>query len=63
VKENEIELGMGDCNNVAFNGNGKIVIVVGLNSQFVVLEVGRNETNPGQLIFKRKQNSGGGGSG
>jgi hypothetical protein len=48
---------------VAFNGNGKIAIVVGYNSQFVVLEVGRNETNPGQFIFKRKVNSGIGGSG
>jgi hypothetical protein len=45
-KEDEIELEMGNCNNVAFNGNGRIVVVVGRNSQFVVLEVGRNETNP-----------------
>jgi hypothetical protein len=48
---------------VAFNGNGRIAVVEGSNSQFVVLEVGRNGTNPGQLIIKRKVNSGGGGSG
>jgi hypothetical protein len=53
---------MGDCINVAFKGDGRIAVVVGRDSQFVVLEVGRNETNPGQFIFKRKQNSGGGGS-
>jgi hypothetical protein len=53
-KEDEIELEMGDCYNVAFNGDGGIAVVVGLSNQFVVLEVGRNETNPGQLIFKRK---------
>jgi hypothetical protein len=47
---------------VAFNGNGRISVVVGISNQFVVLEVGRNETNPDQFIFKRKQNSGGGGS-
>jgi hypothetical protein len=46
VKEDEIELGMGSCYNVAFSGNGRIVVVVGFSSQFVVLEVGRNETNP-----------------
>jgi hypothetical protein len=46
VKENEIELEMGDCVNVAFKGNGRIAVVVGYNSQFVGLEVGRNETNP-----------------
>jgi hypothetical protein len=62
VKEDEIELEMGDCYNVAFKGDGRIVVVVGSNSQFVVLEVGRNETNPGQLIFKSKVNSGSGGS-
>jgi hypothetical protein len=62
VKENEIELGMGDCRNVAFNGDGRIAVVVGLYSQFVVLEIAINETNPGQFIFKRKENSGGGGS-
>jgi hypothetical protein len=62
-KEDEIELGMGICQNVAFKGDGRIAVVVGYSNQFVVLEVGRNETNPGQLIFKRKVNSGGGGSG
>jgi hypothetical protein len=46
TKEDEIELGMGLCHNVAFNGNGRIAVVVGYHSQFVVLEVGRNETNP-----------------
>jgi hypothetical protein len=39
---------------VAFKGNGRIAVVVGYNNQFVVLEVGRNETNPGKLIIKRK---------
>jgi hypothetical protein len=47
---------------VAFKGDGTIVVVVGSNSQFVVLEVGRNETNIDKLIFKKKINSGGGGS-
>jgi hypothetical protein len=61
-KEDEIELGMGDCRNVAFNEDGRILVVVGYSNQFVVLEVGRNETKPGQFIFKRKVNSGGGGS-
>jgi hypothetical protein len=46
VKEDEIELGRGDCNNVAFNGDGRIAVVVGYSNQFVMLEVGRNETNP-----------------
>jgi hypothetical protein len=62
VKENEIELGMGDCYNVAFNGDGRIAVVVGYSNQFVVLEVGRNETNIDKLIFKRKVISDGGGS-
>jgi hypothetical protein len=46
VKEDEIDLEMGSYRNVAFKGDGRIVVVVGSNSQFVVLEVGRNETNP-----------------
>jgi hypothetical protein len=46
VKEDEIELEIGSCYNVAFNGNGKIAIVVGFNSQIVVIEFERNETNP-----------------
>jgi hypothetical protein len=46
VKEDEIELGMGSCMNVAFKGDGRIAVVVGFNNSFVVLEVGRNETNP-----------------
>jgi hypothetical protein len=54
---------MGDCANLAFKGDGRKVIIAGYNSQFVVLEVGRNETDPDHLIFKRKENSGGGGSG
>jgi hypothetical protein len=62
VKVDEIDLEMGNCNNVAFKGDGRIAVVVGYSNQFVVLEVGRNETNPGQFIFKRKVNSGGGGS-
>jgi hypothetical protein len=47
---------------VAFKGDGRIAVVVGYNSQFVVLDVGRNETNPVQFIFKRKVNSSVGGS-
>jgi hypothetical protein len=62
-KEDEIDLEMGSCFNVAFKGDGRIAVVVGYSNQYVVLEVGRNETNPGQLIFKRKVNSGGSGSG
>jgi hypothetical protein len=62
VKEDEIELGMEDYHNVAFNGDGGIAVVVGFSNQFVLLEVGRNETNPGQFIYKRKMISGGGGS-
>jgi hypothetical protein len=46
VKEDEFDLEMGDCLHVAFNRNGKIAVVVGYFNQFVVLEVGRNETNP-----------------
>jgi hypothetical protein len=42
VKEDEIELGMGYCRNVAFNGDGRIAVVVGYSNQFVVLEVVRN---------------------
>jgi hypothetical protein len=42
VKEDEIDLEMGSCYNVAFNGNGRIAVVVGFYNQFVVLEVGRN---------------------
>jgi hypothetical protein len=45
---------MGEWHNVAFNGNGRIVVVVGLERKFMVIEVGRNEANPGQLNFKRK---------
>jgi hypothetical protein len=63
VKEDEIGLEMGNCYNVAFKGDGRIAVVVGYSNQFVVLEVGRNETSPGQFIFKRKMISGGGGSG
>jgi predicted nucleic acid-binding protein len=54
-KEDENDLDMEDCFNVAFNGNGKIAVVVGYNDQFAALEVGRNETNPSQLIFKKKK--------
>jgi hypothetical protein len=31
---------------VAFNGNGRIAVVVGYFNQFVAMEIGRNETNP-----------------
>jgi hypothetical protein len=46
VKEDEIELGMGNFMNVAFKGDGRIAVVVGYSNLFVVLEFGRNETNP-----------------
>jgi hypothetical protein len=59
LKEDEIDLEMADCRNVAFKRDGRVAVVVGLNSQFVVLEIGRNETDPDQLIFKRKKISGG----
>jgi hypothetical protein len=39
---------------VAFNGNGGIAVVVGLNSLFGVLEIGRNEYSQDTLIIKRK---------
>jgi hypothetical protein len=45
-KEDEINLGVINCYNVAFNGNGKIAVVVCSPSQFVILEVGRNVTYP-----------------
>jgi hypothetical protein len=53
---------MGDFYNVAFNNDGRIAVVVEYSGQFVVLEIGRNNTSPDQLIFKRKKNSGGGGT-
>jgi hypothetical protein len=34
------------CHNVAFIENGRIAVVVGHPNKLVVLEVGRNETNP-----------------
>jgi hypothetical protein len=37
---------MGLCRNVALKGNGRMAVVVGYNSQFVVLEIRRNEINP-----------------
>jgi hypothetical protein len=45
VKVDEINLEMNECRNAAFNGNGRIAVVVEYNSQFAVLEVGRNETS------------------
>jgi hypothetical protein len=51
-KEDEIDLGTEHCMSVSFKGDGKIAIVV--CSKYVVLEFGRNETNPDYLIFKRK---------
>jgi hypothetical protein len=54
VKENEIDLEMRDCRNLAFNGNGRLAVVAGYNSHFVVVEIGRNETSTDHLIFKRK---------
>jgi hypothetical protein len=29
VKEQELDLGMKGCNNVAFNGDGKIAVIAG----------------------------------
>jgi hypothetical protein len=60
-KVHEIDLGMTDCRNVAFNGRGNIAIVVGLDSLFGVIEIGRNETDLDQLVLKRKRISSGGG--
>jgi hypothetical protein len=45
TKEDEIELGMGVYQSVAFKGDGRIAVVIDNSKQFVVLEVGRNETN------------------
>jgi hypothetical protein len=47
VKEDEIDLGIDDCYNVAFNGDGRIAVMVNFTVKFSVLEVERNETNPG----------------
>jgi hypothetical protein len=58
-----MDFGYGSYNNVAFIGSGRIAVVVGYNSHFVVVEVERNVSNPDQLIFKRKVNSSGGVSG
>jgi hypothetical protein len=46
VQEDEIELGMVDCQNVALKGDGSIAVVVGRASQFVVIEIGKNWNNP-----------------
>jgi hypothetical protein len=44
---------MGNCHNVAFNKGGRYAVVVGLNKEFVVLDIERNETDPpGQLFIK-----------
>jgi hypothetical protein len=47
---------------VAYNGNERIAVEMGYSNHFVMMEIGRNETNPGQFIFKRKVDSGGGGN-
>jgi hypothetical protein len=60
-KVNEIDLGIIDCRNVAFNGRGNIAVVVGIDSLFGVIEIGRNETDLDQLVLKRKRISSGGG--
>jgi hypothetical protein len=31
--------------NVVFKGDGRLAVVVGINNLFVVIEIGRNETN------------------
>jgi hypothetical protein len=50
VMDLEISLSM----NVAINENGRFAVVVGHESQFVVIEIERNEINSNQLKFKRK---------
>jgi hypothetical protein len=45
---------MDNCLNVAFNGDGTILVVVGFNNQFVVIEIGRSKVNSNKLILKRK---------
>jgi hypothetical protein len=44
---------MNDCWNVDFNAKGKIAVVVGGGNQFMVLEIGKNLTNPEQMIIIR----------
>jgi hypothetical protein len=46
VKKDEIDLGMVICLNVAFNGNGRMAVVVRPSSKLMVIEIGRNETSP-----------------
>jgi hypothetical protein len=36
---------MASCMNVVFKGDGRLAVVVGINNLFVVIEIGRNETN------------------
>jgi hypothetical protein len=47
VKEDEIDLEILNCRNVAIKGDGRLAVVVGSSNQIAVLEIGRNETNPG----------------
>jgi hypothetical protein len=41
IKE-EINLQIGSCKNVAFDGYGRIAVVVNYSGKFMVLEIGRN---------------------
>jgi hypothetical protein len=54
VKEDEIDLEMENCYNLAFNGNGRIAVMLETNSEFVLMEIGRNKTNFSQYIFTKK---------
>jgi hypothetical protein len=46
VKEQEIDLEMDNCINVAFNKKGSIAVVVGLSNESIALEFSRNISNP-----------------
>jgi hypothetical protein len=39
--ETEINLGMTECFNIAFNKNGSIAVVVGFSSKFAIIKFGR----------------------
>jgi hypothetical protein len=44
--ETEINLGIGNCYNAAFNQKGTIAVVVILGSQYGIIEFKKNESNP-----------------
>jgi hypothetical protein len=37
---------MVDCYNLAISGDGRFAVVVGSSSEFVVIEITKNESNP-----------------